>query len=78
MPKTMKPLGSSENRITNDNNVENVVQLGVNDVVLVYCNLPNNAYKHGSRFLYASIPNKPYGRLIDISSSTSKNHKFAR
>ena len=41
----MKLLGSSENRITKDVNVENVVNLEVTEVVLSHCNIIDNDYR---------------------------------
>ena len=72
LSKTMKLLGSTEKRITKQKNIENVVQLEVTDTVLVYCNLANNTYQHGSRFVYVLIRNKLYGYLIHILFSSPK------
>ena len=41
-PETMKLLGSSESKITNDKNGENVPHLEIAELVLVHCNLVNN------------------------------------
>ena len=41
----MRLLGSSENRITKDVNVENVVHLEVTEVVLSHCNIIDNDYR---------------------------------
>ena len=38
----MKLLGSTENKITNDKNGENVPHLEITEVVLVHCNIANN------------------------------------
>ena len=43
-PETMKLLGSSESKITKDENGENVPLLEVLELVLVHCNLVNNDY----------------------------------
>lgn len=44
-----------------DNNGENVLQLEITDVTLVYyCDLVNSNYQHESRVLYAFVPNKPF------------------
>ena len=44
-PKTMKLLGSTENKITKDRNVENVPHLVITEVVLVHCNIVSNDYQ---------------------------------
>ena len=43
-PKTMKLLGSIENKITKDKNGESVPHLEITEVVLVHCNIVNNDY----------------------------------
>ena len=50
-PKTMKLLGSTENKITKDKNGENVPHLEITEVVLVHCNIVNNDYQLDSRVL---------------------------
>ena len=62
-PKTMKLLGSNENKITKDKNVGNVPHLEITEVVLVLCYIVNNDYQQDSRVLYKFVPNKPFGRL---------------
>ena len=66
-PETMKLLGSTENKTTKDKNGENVPRLEVVELVLVHCNLVNNDYQHDSRILYAFVPNKTFGSLLEIS-----------
>ena len=66
-PETMKLLGSSENKITKDKNGENVPRLEVVELVLVHCKLVNNDYQLDSRILYAFVPNKTFGSLLQIS-----------
>ena len=44
-PKTMKLLGSTENKIIKDKNDESVSHLEIVDLVLVHCNLANNDYQ---------------------------------
>ena len=41
----MKLLGSTENIITKNKNVENVPHLEITEVVLVHCNFVNNNYQ---------------------------------
>ena len=50
----MKLLGSTKNKITKNENGENVPNLESN-------------YQQNSRVLHAFIPNKPFGQLSDIS-----------
>ena len=71
----MKLLGSTKNKITKDENGENVPHLEITDVVLVNCNMVNNNYQHDSRVLYTFVPNKSFGSLLDISPS---NHIFLK
>ena len=65
-PETMKLLGSSESKITNDKNGENVAHLEVAELALVHCNLVNNDYQQDSRILYTFVP-KTFGSLLEIS-----------
>ena len=74
-PETMKLLGSTENKITKDNNGENVPHLEITEVVLVHCNIVNNNYQQDSRVLYMFVPNKPFGSLLEISPT---NHIFLK
>ena len=73
--ETMKLLGSTENEITKDKNGENVLHLEITEVVLVHCSNVNNDYQQGSRVLYAFVPNKPFGSLLEISQT---NHIFLK
>ena len=74
-PETMKLLGSTESKITKDKNGENVPHLEVVELVLVHCNLVNNDYQQDSRLLYAFVPNKTFGSLLEISPT---NHVFLK
>ena len=74
-PETMKLLGSAESKITKDKNGENVPRLEVVELILVHCNLVNNDYQQDSRILYAFVPNKTFGRLLEISPT---NHVFLK
>ena len=69
----MKLLGSTENKITKDKNVENLPHLEITEVVLVHCNIVNNDYQQDLRVLYMFVPNKPFGSLLEISLT---NHTF--
>ena len=73
--ETMKLLGSTENKITKDKNDENVPLLKITEVVLVHCDIVNNDYQQDSRVLYSFVPNKPFGSLLEISTT---NHIFLK
>ena len=66
-PETMKLLGSTTRKITKDKNGENVPYLEITEVVLINYNIVNNDYQQESRVLYAFVPNKAFGQLLDIS-----------
>ena len=70
-PKTIKLLGNTENKVTKDKNSENVPHLEITKVVLVYCNIVNNDYQQDSRVLYAFVPNKPFGSLLEICQTSN-------
>ena len=63
----MKLLGSTKDTTDADKNSENVAKLKNVKVVLVHCNLVNNAYQQHSRVLFTFVPTKQYGQLISIS-----------
>ena len=67
IPETMKLLGSTKNKITNNQSGENVPLLEINEVVLVHCNIANNDYQQDPTVLYTFIPNKSLGQLLDIT-----------
>ena len=71
----MKLLESTESKITNDKNGENVPHLMITELVLVHCNLVNNDYQQDLRILYTFVPNKPFGSLLQISPT---NHMFLK
>ena len=73
--ETMKLLGSTKNKITKDENGENMPHLEITEVVLVHCNMVNNDYQQDSRVLYTFVPNKSFGSLLDISPS---NYTFLK
>ena len=41
--------------------------LEITEVVLGHCSIVNNDYQQDSRVLYTFIPNKSFGKLLDIS-----------
>ena len=65
--ETMKLSGSTKDTIDADKNSENVPKLENVEVVLVHCNLVNNAYQQHLRVLFTFVPTKQYGQLISIS-----------
>ena len=64
---SMKILGSTKDVINAGKNSENVPKLENVEVVLVHCNLVNNAYQQHSRVLLTFVPTKQFGQLISIS-----------
>ena len=71
----MELLESTKNNITKDKNGENVPHLEITEVILVHCNIFNNDYQQDSRVLYTFVPNKSFGRLLEISPT---NHIFLK
>ena len=71
----MKLLASTENKITKDNNGENMPHLEITEVLLVHCNMVSNNYQQDSQALYNFVPNKSFDSLLDISPS---NHIFLK
>ena len=74
-PENMKLLGSTKNKINKDKDGENVPHLEITEVILVHFNIVNNDYQQDSRVLYAFVPNKPFGSLLEISPT---NHIFLK
>ena len=66
-PETMKLLGSTKSKITENENGENVPNLKITVVILVDCNIVSNNYQQNSGVLYTFVPNKSFGQLLDIS-----------
>ena len=71
----MKLLGGTECKTTKDKNGENVPQLEITELVLVQCNIVNNAYQQDSRMSYTFFPNKLFCSLLEISP---RNHIFLK
>ena len=67
-PETKKLLGSNESKINKDKNGD-VPHLEITEVVLVHCNIVNNDYQQDSRVLHTFVSNKPFGRLLEISTT---------
>ena len=60
----MKLLGRTKDKITKDENGENVPHLEITKVVLVHCNIVNNDYQQDSRVLYTFFSNKSFGKTF--------------
>ena len=50
--ETVKLLGSISNKITKDENDENVLRLEITEIVLVHCNIVNKDYQKDLRVLH--------------------------
>ena len=66
-PETLKLLWSTRSEITMNENSKNVPHLEITGVVLVYCNIVRNNYRHDWRAFYIFVPNKSFGELLDTS-----------
>ena len=71
----MKLLGNTESKITKNKNCKNMPHLEIAEVVLVHCNIVNNDYHQDSTVLYAFVPNKLFGSLLETSPT---NHIFLK
>ena len=71
----MKLLRSTQSKKTKDKIGENVSHLEITELVLVHCNLVNNNLQQDSRILYALVPKKPFGSLLEVSPA---NHIFLK
>ena len=67
MPETMKLLRSTESKITEDKNGENVPDLEMTEIVLILWNTVNCDYQQESTALYTIVPNKLFDQLLAIS-----------
>ena len=70
-PEIMKLLGSTKNKITKDENGQNVHHLEITKVVLGHCDIVNNDYQQDSRVLYTLVSNRSFSQLLDISPKDS-------
>ena len=62
----MELLENTKSKKTKNENGENVPHLEISEVVLVYCNIVNNYYRHDSRVLHTFLPNISFSQLLDI------------
>ena len=74
-PETMKLLGSTESKITEDKDGKIVPHLEIVELMLLHCNLADNDYQQDSRILYTFVPNKTFGSSLNISPA---NHVFLK
>ena len=63
----MKLLGHTKSKINKDESGENVRYLGINEVMLIHCNIINNDSQQDLRILHTFVPNKSFVQLLDIS-----------
>ena len=70
-PEIMKLLGSTKNKITKDENGQNVPHLEITKAVLGHCDIVNNDYQQDSRVLYTLVSNRSFSQLLDISPKDS-------
>ena len=70
MPETVKLLGNTKSKITQDEHGENVHHLQMTQVLLIHCNIVNNDYEQNIRVFYTFVPHKFFGQLLDISPKT--------
>ena len=62
----MKLLGSIKMDIDKDENCENLLHLGITEVVLIHCNTVNKNYQQDSRLSYIFVPKILFDHLLDI------------
>ena len=67
----MKLIRNTENKINKNKNGENVPHLEIKEIALVHCSIVNNDYQQDSRVLYSFVPNKSFGRLLEVSPANS-------
>ena len=59
----MKLLGSTESKISKDENGKKVPHLRITEAVLADCNVANNYHQQNILVLYTFVPNKSIGQL---------------
>ena len=65
--KTMKLLGGARKDVDQDKDGVDVPKLESVEVVSVHCNLVNNNYLQALKVLFTFVPNKQFGKLINIA-----------
>ena len=66
-PGAIKLLGSTKKDVDSDKNSENLPKLESVEVALVQCNIAKNDHQHASNVLFSFVPDKQFGKLINIS-----------
>ena len=72
-PGTMKLLRSTKSKITSNENGENIPNLEITELVLIYCNIINNSYQQNSWIFHIFVPNKSFGQLLNIAFGSASN-----
>ena len=70
IPETVNLLQSTENERAKNKNGDNVAHLEITEVMLFYCNIVSD-YQQDSRVCYIFVQNKPFDKLLEISSRNS-------
>ena len=65
----MELFGSTEIKITKDENCENVPYLKITEVISVHCNNVNKSYQQHSAVLHTFVPNKSFGITLIVSKA---------
>ena len=63
----MKLLGGARKDVDQDKDGVDVPKLESVEVVSVHCNLVNNNYLQALKVLFTFVPNKQFGKLINIA-----------
>ena len=81
--ETMQLLGSSKELIHIEKDSELVPKIENVDVILIHCNVVHNTHQQKSRLLHSFVPNKQFGKLINVEpqplimlKTTSKEFSF--
>ena len=65
--ETMKLLGNTRSKITQNKNSGNMPYLEITEVVLVHSKTVTIYHQQDSRVLYTFVPHQSLGQLLDIS-----------
>ena len=66
-PETMKLLSSTKSKIIKNKKGESTFCSEITEGMLVRYYITNNNYEQKSRVLHIFFPNKPFGKLLDVS-----------
>ena len=70
MPETVALFSSTKKLMVKIKNVENMLSLGVPQLILVQCNLVDDQYQQNSAVLHPyDYPNKSYDYLLNVEPS---------